>query len=68
MVGNPQNVNLGAVAMYACLGHHGHMKRTAFFLREDQIQKLEALSEKTMAPVAAIIRKAIDEYLKREGK
>jgi predicted DNA-binding protein len=44
------------------------MKRTAIHLREPQIEKLEALSKKTMAPVAAIIRKAIDEYLKREAK
>jgi predicted DNA-binding protein len=42
------------------------MKRTALFLREDQIQKLEAISKKTMAPVAALIRAAVDEYLNKK--
>ncbi|HET9741747.1 MAG TPA: ribbon-helix-helix domain-containing protein [Terriglobales bacterium] len=41
------------------------MKRTALFLKEEQIKKLEALSAKTGAPVAELIRRAIDAYLKR---
>jgi predicted DNA-binding protein len=43
------------------------MKRIALFLREDQLQKLEALSTKTMAPIAALVRAAIDEYLSKKG-
>jgi predicted DNA-binding protein len=43
------------------------MKRTALFLREDQLQKLESLSKKTLAPVAALIRAAVDEYLSKKG-
>jgi predicted DNA-binding protein len=44
------------------------MKRTALFLREDQIQKLEARSTETGAPVAELIRRAIDAYLKTPKK
>jgi predicted DNA-binding protein len=34
------------------------------FLRADQVKKLNAVSKKTGAPVAEIVRRAIDEYLK----
>jgi predicted DNA-binding protein len=40
------------------------MKRTALFLKEDQIRKLLKLSEQTGAPVAELIRRAIDKYLR----
>jgi len=43
------------------------MKRTNVFLTTEQLQKLEALSKKTMAPMAALIRSAIDEYLSKKG-
>lgn len=39
------------------------MKRTALFLKTEQLKKLQALSEKTGAPVAELIRRAIDAYL-----
>ena len=39
------------------------MKRTALFLREKQREKLQQLSEKTGAPVAELVRRAIDVYL-----
>lgn len=41
------------------------MKRTALFLRPDQFDKLAALSKKTGAPIAELIRRAIDAYLKK---
>ena len=44
------------------------MKRTALFLEEDQRKKLLTLSEKTGAPVAELIRRAIDEYLKKRAR
>jgi predicted DNA-binding protein len=44
------------------------MKRTAVFLKEDQVKKLESLSEKTGAPVAELIRRAIDKYLQERAK
>jgi predicted DNA-binding protein len=41
------------------------MKRTNINLREDQHKKLNALSDKTGATMSALIRKAIDAYLKK---
>ncbi len=41
------------------------MKKFTLYLDKQQLEKLESLSKKTMAPVAAIIRKAIDTYLKK---
>ncbi len=42
------------------------MVRTNIWLGEDQKKKLEALSKKTGAPVSALIRKAIEAYLKKK--
>ena len=39
------------------------MKRTALFLKTEQLKKLQALSTKTGAPVAELVRRAIDAYL-----
>lgn len=44
------------------------MKRTALFLKEEQVKKLQALSDKTGAPVAELIRRAIDNYLRERAK
>jgi len=41
------------------------MKRTNIWLRDDHVKKLKAISEKTGAPVSALIRKAIEAYLKK---
>lgn len=43
-----------------------YMKRTNIYLREDHLKKLKALSEKTGAPVSALIRKAIEKYIKEK--
>jgi predicted DNA-binding protein len=42
------------------------MKRTNINLREDQHKRLNVLSEKTGATMSALIRKAIDAYLKKQ--
>ena len=44
------------------------MQRTALFLKEDQLKKLQALSDKTGAPVAELVRRAIDKYLQKRAK
>lgn len=44
------------------------MKRTALFLKEEQIEKLQKLSDKTGAPLAELIRRAIDKYLQERAK
>jgi predicted DNA-binding protein len=42
------------------------MKRTTIWLSADHLKKLKVLSGKTAAPVSALIRKAIEEYLKKK--
>src|ERR1700733_784357 len=49
--------------IYACMIPYWLMKRTALFLKELQLKKLQKLSEKTGAPVAELVRRAIDAYL-----
>lgn len=44
------------------------MKRTALFLKDEQLDKLNKLSKKTGAPVAELIRRAIDAYLGKAGR
>jgi len=44
------------------------MERTALFLKADQLKKLQKLSVKTGAPVAELIRRAIDRYLRQRAK
>ncbi len=41
------------------------MVRTALFVRSGQIDKLQTLSKVTGAPVAELIRRAIDVYLEQ---
>jgi predicted DNA-binding protein len=43
------------------------MKRTNIWLRQQQTKLLRKLSAKTGAPMSALIRKAIDEYLKKKA-
>jgi predicted DNA-binding protein len=38
--------------------------RTNIYLRTDQVKRLKALHEKTGAPVAELVRRAVDAYLK----
>jgi predicted DNA-binding protein len=42
--------------------------KTALWLKQDQVEKLKVLSEKTGAPVAELIRRAIDKYLQERAK
>jgi predicted DNA-binding protein len=44
------------------------MRRTAIFLKDEQFKKLSTLSGKTGAPVAELIRRAIDKYLQERAK
>jgi predicted DNA-binding protein len=54
--------------MYACMPFYMAMRRTALFLKEQQLEKLQKLSEKTGAPVAELVRRAIDVYLHSRKK
>ncbi len=42
------------------------MKRTNIWLKDSHAKKLQALSKKTDIPMSALIRRAIDEYLKKK--
>jgi predicted transcriptional regulator len=42
------------------------MKRTAIHLTEEQAEKLEKIAERNSATTAALIRKAVDQFLERE--
>jgi predicted DNA-binding protein len=44
------------------------MRRTALFLKEVQLKKLKVLSDRTGAPVAELIRRAIEKYLQERAK
>jgi predicted DNA-binding protein len=52
--------------MPACYGVA--MKRTALFLKERQLQRLQLLCDRTGAPVAELVRRAIDLYLEKTEK
>jgi predicted DNA-binding protein len=39
--------------------------RTNIYLTPDQVKRLKALNERTGAPVAELVRRAVDEYLKK---
>ena len=57
----PPKITCGHIYAYVVL--HMLMKRTALFLKEQQLEKLQTLSRKTGAPIAELVRRAIDAYL-----
>lgn len=44
------------------------MKRTSLFFPEPTLKRLATESEKTGLPIAEIIRRAVDTYLKKANK
>jgi predicted DNA-binding protein len=42
--------------------------RTNIYLTAEQVKRLKALNEKTGAPVAELVRRAVDEYLRKRAK
>lgn len=44
---------------------YAYMKRTSLFLGRKQVAELRKISEETGAPVAELIRRAVDEYVAR---
>ncbi|HEY4815841.1 MAG TPA: ribbon-helix-helix domain-containing protein [Candidatus Acidoferrum sp.] len=44
------------------------MKRTVVWLTERQLQALAGLSKKSLAPISALVRHAVDEFLRRRPK
>jgi hypothetical protein len=50
---------------YVCLTYSFGMKRTTVWLSEQQIARLQKLSKKTGLPMAELVRRFIDEGLKK---
>jgi len=48
--------------------YHSCMKRVNYHLTETQIKQLKAISKKTGLTVAELIRRAIDEFLKKDRR
>ncbi len=44
------------------------MKRTNIYLTEMQMKKFKAISKKAGYPVAEMIRRALDEWLEKQGQ
>jgi hypothetical protein len=42
------------------------MKRTVVWLTDEQIKALARISEKSLAPVSALVRRAVEEFLKKQ--
>ena len=42
--------------------------RTNIYLRPDQMKRLKALNQKTGAPIAELVRRAVDDYLAKRAK
>jgi predicted DNA-binding protein len=45
-----------------------NMKQTSLFLKPEQMGRLQELSRKTGAPVAELIRRAIDAYMEQRKR
>ena len=45
-----------------------NVKQVACYLTEEQIEALNKLSAKTLAPKASLIRRAVEEFLARQSK
>jgi len=43
----------------------GKMKQVSIVFEPEQLAKLKLLSEKTMAPLNALVRAAVDDYLEK---
>jgi hypothetical protein len=44
------------------------MKRTVVWLTDPQATQLARISEKSLAPVSALVRLAVEEFLAKSGK
>jgi hypothetical protein len=49
------------------IGYDMYMRRMALFLKGVQLKKLKTLSDGTGAPIAELIRRAIDRYLRERA-
>jgi hypothetical protein len=50
------------------VNHTPDMERTSLFFPKQQMDRLKKLAKKTDTKVAELIRRAVEEFLKREGQ
>ena len=50
------------------MGHHELMRRKVVWLTDEQARVLGEMSEKSLAPVSALVRQAVKEFLARKKK
>ena len=50
------------------IGHYRRMKRTVIWLTERQRRALTGLSRKSLAPMSALVRHAVDEFLRKQKR
>jgi hypothetical protein len=48
--------------------HYSRMNRTVVWLTDRQVNALAAMSKKSLAPVSALVRQAVSEFLQRRQK
>ena len=48
--------------------HYPIMRRTVVWLTDKQIKMLAKISSKSLAPTSALVRQAVDEFLRRKKK
>jgi Ribbon-helix-helix domain len=58
----------GTIAPDAATGHSGVMKRTVVWLTNEQVEALAAMSKKSLAPLSALVRQAVKEFLRDKRK
>ena len=58
----------GTIARITTIRHHRSMKRTVVWLTNSQVKALAAMSKKSLAPLSALVRQAVKEFLRDKRK
>jgi len=58
----------GTIARRTSIRHHRSVKRTVVWLTNTQVKALTAMSKKSLAPLSALVRQAVKEFLKDKRK
>ncbi len=56
------------MALEGTVAHHRAMRRTVVWLTDQQAKELAKMSEKSLAPVSALVRQAVKEFLQKTRK
>jgi metal-responsive CopG/Arc/MetJ family transcriptional regulator len=58
----------GSMALKETVSHDLAMKRTVVWLTGEQAAELARISARTFAPVSALVRKAVQQFLRKKRK